>query len=116
MQYITVYSTLDTGEISIIRNLFDQQEIKYEILGEATSSSAGIAASGISGMRVQVREKDSDRAKEILTAAGFLGNINKGHVSHTGENAKMGKGMIIFLAALVVILAAILFIWFMIPE
>lgn len=113
--YTTIYSTNDSSEISILKNLFDQEGIDYNVLGEVTDASAGIAGSGMSGIRLQVREDERERAKEILLESGFLGHRKPGGSSRN-RKSKIGKGVIIFLAVLVVIIVAFLIWWFMNVE
>lgn len=115
MEYITIYSTDDRTEISILKNLFDQEKIDYKVLGEATNSSAGVAGSGITGIRLQVRDDERERAKEILVESGFIGH-RKTTSTTPRQNPRIGKGVLIFLAALVVVIVAIIIVWFMNVE
>lgn len=112
MEYFTIYSTNDNAEVSILRNLFEQKEIHYKVLGEVTNASAGIAATGNSGIRVQVREDDRERAKEVLVESGFLGQ-QKTHSRKSRRRPAVNKWVLIFLAVLVLVIVAILIAWFM---
>ncbi len=120
MEFTTIYNSPDRTEINIIKHLFDDHKVDYSILGEATNDAAGIAGSGILGMRVQVPRDQMDRARSVLVKNGFLGNIKK-------EGAKMDIGkrrrrpvisrwILIFLAALVIIIVAIMIFYFMNPN
>lgn len=71
MKYITIYTTINHWEISIIKNLFDEQEINYVIPEEVTSGSSGLAVFGMSGVRVQVLEHQRDKACALLKDRGF---------------------------------------------
>lgn len=115
MEFITIYSGDDQGEISIIKHLLEEHNIPYNLLGEATATSAGIGATGNMGMRIQVPEMEIDRAKKILKENGFLGEIKKGRAERRKE-PKLSKWMFIFLAALVLIIVSFLIMWFMNPS
>lgn len=71
MKYTTIYETLHSHEISMIRNLFEENEIHYQMPDEMTNTSYGIAALGINGMRVQVLEEQKEEALSILKERGF---------------------------------------------
>lgn len=71
MGYITIYETVNSTEISIIRNLLDENNIDYQMPDEFTNSSAGIAGLGIRGMRVQVSEQNKSEAIALLKDRGF---------------------------------------------
>ncbi|MCM4160505.1 DUF2007 domain-containing protein [Antarcticibacterium flavum] len=115
MEFITIYNTHDTTEVSILKNLFDKEGIEYKVLGEATASSAGIAASGNTGIRIQVREDEREKAKEILVESGFLGH-KKDHHTKRRSGPAVNRWVLIFLAALVLVLVALLITWFMNVE
>jgi len=71
MNFITIFNTPQSFKISVIRNLFDMENIQYRIFDEFTNNTAGIAGLGINGMRVQVIEEDFVRAQKILEGADF---------------------------------------------
>ncbi len=71
MNFITVFNSNQSFQISIVRNLFDREKINYRIPDEFMDSAAGIGGLGINGMHVQVLEEDVVRAKVILKDAGF---------------------------------------------
>ena len=111
MSYITIYNSPDTTEIGILKNLFDSEGIDYNIIGEATTASAGVAGTGITGMRVQVKEEDRERAKEILLQSGFLGHQKPAASRKNGPT--VNKWVLVLLAALVLVIVAFLITWFM---
>ncbi|MEP6261068.1 MAG: DUF2007 domain-containing protein [Gillisia sp.] len=115
MEYTTIYTGDDQAEISIIKHLFEENNIPYNVLGEATASSAGIGATGNMGMRIQVPVDQVDRAKNILRDNGFLGEMKKGREKRRKE-PRFSKWMFIFLAALVLIIVSFLIMWFMSPS
>lgn len=114
MEYITIYTGDDHTEISIIKNLLEENNIDYNVLGEATASSAGIGATGNMGTRIQVREDEVDHAKNVLLETGFLGNWQKGR-SKRESTTRYSKWVLIFLAAMVLIIVSFLIMWFMNP-
>ncbi|WP_010227583.1 putative signal transducing protein [Gillisia marina] len=71
MNFITVFNSNQSFQISIVKNLFDREKINYRIPDEFMDSAAGIGGLGINGMHVQVLEEDVMRAKVILKDAGF---------------------------------------------
>ena len=71
MKFITIYNTIHSSEISIIRNLLDENNIDYQVPDEMTNSASGMAGLGMAGMRVMVPEDQSEQAREILKARGF---------------------------------------------
>ena len=103
MSFINIYSTTQSGEISIIKNLLEREAIRYNIQGETINSSAGIAASGIRGLEVQVQEKDRERAMKILSETGFLDPD-----SVTSKKPFLKRSTFLLIAALVLVLAMIL--------
>ncbi|MBZ9631075.1 DUF2007 domain-containing protein [Salegentibacter sp. LM13S] len=112
MKYIDVFRTSDRNEHSIIKNLFDDEKLDYRSYGEATDNATNIGALGNDGLRIEVAEKDREKAHEIIQRSGFLGQ------SHNISNPKrtkpqVGKWVFVLLAALVVLLAIIFFVWFM---
>ncbi len=120
MEYTTIFSSHDRTEVSIIKHLFEEHKVDYNVLGETTNDAAGIAGAGSTGMRVQVPSDQVDRARSILTQNGYLGNLEK-------ENVKMGnrkrrktpvisRWILFFLAALVLIIVALLIMYFMNPT
>ena|SRR5690606_2705802 len=113
MEFITIFSSLDRTEISIITHLFEDNNIKHNVLGEATMDSSGIAGAGNTGYRVQVPKDSVDDAKAVLLENGFLGNWQKGRLKKETHNRS--KWVLIFLSALVLIIVSFLIMWFMNP-
>ncbi|UJH89938.1 DUF2007 domain-containing protein [Antarcticibacterium sp. 1MA-6-2] len=109
MEFVTIYSTPDASEISIIKNLFEEKGVDYKILDEVTSGV--IAGAGVTGVRLQVREEDREKAKEILIESGFLGHRKS--TSSSRRKPTVNKWILVFLAALVLVIVAILITWFM---
>ena len=71
MKFITVFNTAHASEIAIIRNLFEEHDIRYVAPDMATDSAAGLAGLGITGMRIQVPEDQQEKALAVLKAHGY---------------------------------------------
>ena len=71
MNYVTIYETIHSHEVSMIKNFFEKNEIPYQVPDEVMDKSSGIAGLGIRGMRVQVLEDQKEEALEILRERGF---------------------------------------------
>ena len=71
MACTTIYHTVHTFEIAIIRNLLEENEIDYQLPDETIQSAAGMAGLGMAGMRVLVPEEQRERAIGILKERGF---------------------------------------------
>ncbi|SKB47608.1 Putative signal transducing protein [Salegentibacter holothuriorum] len=112
MNYVNVFRTSDRHELSILKNLFDDENIAYKTYGEAMDSAANIGGLGNDGMRIEVEESERERAAEIIKRSGFLGqshNISK----PARRKPQVAKWVLVLLALLVVLVAIIFFIWFM---
>ncbi len=114
MQYITVYRTFDSGELSIIRHRFEDEDLDFKILDEATNSAAGIAGMGGTGVRIQVINSQTAKARKYLKELGFTG-ITIGDSSKEPKNPAR-KWIVILLAILILILVSFLIMWFMTPK
>lgn len=66
MAYTTVYETSEQNKMSLLKNLFEQNNIRYKILDESANTNFALAA------RVQVHENDVMRAEGLLKENGFL--------------------------------------------
>lgn len=71
MKFVTIYNTIHSNEISIIRNLLEEHKIHYVMPDMATDSATGLAGLGITGMRVQVPEDQQEKAIALLKDRGF---------------------------------------------
>lgn len=111
MKYFTVYTTKDKSEVSVLKDLFEQEKIDFQILdNEDTAASS----TGMPEKRFQVAEKDREKAEELLEQTGFLriGRLNPSSPKRMPAN----KWILIFLAALILIIVAMLITWFMHVE
>lgn len=72
MGFVTIYRTLDSTEIALIRHKFEDADLDFQVLDENTNAAAGVAGIGGQGMRVQVMESQKDKANELLLQLGFL--------------------------------------------
>ena len=66
MHYITVWETAQQNQLVLLRNLFEQERLDFRILDQNTNNNFA------TGARVQVEEKDKERAEAILRDNGFL--------------------------------------------
>ncbi len=98
MSYVTIYHTRQTNKEAIIRSLFEEHNINFRILNEATNSAVPV------GKSVQVVEDQVKEASDILKANGFFGNT----AANQGSGKNMKYWMILFLALLLVILFSVL--------
>ncbi|WP_189605375.1 putative signal transducing protein [Salinimicrobium marinum] len=71
MEFVSIYHTVHSFEIEIIRNLLEENDIKYQLPDEATQSAAGMAGLGMAGMRVMVPKSQREQAIAILKERGF---------------------------------------------
>ncbi len=101
MEYITVYTTTDNGEVSVLKTLFEEEKLDYKIREQQQTAGQEKI--------FEVAEKDRKAARELLHQTGFL---RIGH-SEKRRSGPSRKWIFIFLAALVLILVAILISWFM---
>lgn len=130
MEYITIFTSIDRAEISLVKHLFEDHNIDHTILGETTYD---VGVSGNSGIRVQVPSNQIDRAKSVLVENGFLGKKKskkihrrpreKGNIESSrieiGKRRKtpvISKWILFVLAAMVLIVVAFLIMYFMNPE
>lgn len=67
MKYVTIYDTPQQNRVTIIRHLFTEHQLDFRIFDESTNSAIPV------GVRVQVREDQVERARNILRDNGFLG-------------------------------------------
>ena len=122
MKYITVYRTTDITEVSGIKEIFVRESINFKILDTGTSPEETDAGLKTTESRIQVEEKQKERAKSILTKHGYsdadqhFETPHKSRLPDSRAKPMIGKWMIFLLVALVVHIASILFTWFMIPE
>lgn len=121
MEYITIFTSNDRTEVSLIKHLFEDNNVPYNVLGETTNDSAGIAGSGITGMRVQVPKDKVDEAKEVLLENGFLGKLKKERTERVEIGRRrsppvISRWILFFLAALVLIVVALIIVYFMNPD
>lgn len=112
MKYINVFRTSDSNELAIIKNLFDDAEIAYRTKGEAMDSAANIGGMGNYGLQIEVEKSERQRAMTIIERSGFVKQPLETE-KPTARKPKIGNWIIVVLAALVVLIAVVLFVWFM---
>lgn len=109
MKFFTIYSTKDEQEVSILKNVYTDENIDFRIVEPEASS-----VSSNDPKRIQVAERDREKARELLEQTGFL-RVDSLH-SQKPRRMAGKKWIFIFLAALVLILVSILITWFMNVE
>lgn len=122
MKYVTIYRTTDITEVSGIKEIFVKESINFKVLDTGTSSEENDTGLTTTESRIQVEEQQKERAKSILTQHGYSGTdqhfetTHRSHLPDSSTKPMIGNWMIFLLVALVVLIAIILFNWFMIPE
>ena len=111
MNFHTIYSSADKSEISILENLFRDEGIEYRIQQDKHEAAGG---EDQVEKRIQVEEKDRDKAKELLDQTGFL-RVG-GSTVDTQPRRKPGRWVFFALAALILVIIALILGWFMNPE
>lgn len=106
MEFFTIYSTRDEQEVSILKNVYEEEHIEFRILEPENSLEDPTS--------IQVAEKDKEKARELLEQTGFM-RVDSLHSPKPKRSAGK-KWIFIFLAALILILVAILITWFMNVE
>jgi hypothetical protein len=66
MSYSTIFETSQQNQIILLKNIFEQNNVRYKILDESTNTNFPI------GVRVKVHDNDMTRAEGLLRENGFL--------------------------------------------
>lgn len=114
MEFITIFTGNDRTEISIITDLFRNNSIEHKVLDDPSLNSGTGEVSPENPIRVQVPRDEVDHAKAVLLENGFLGDWQKGRLKKESAGG-YSKLVLIFLAALVLIIVSFLIMWFMNP-
>lgn len=109
MKYMTIYSTKDKNEVAVLKSVFEDENIDFKILEHKSKGTEN--SNELPEQRFQVAEKDKGRAKELLEQTGFL-RVGHPH-SPPPQRAPGRKWIYFFLAALILVLVAMLIVWFM---
>ena len=107
MEFISLYSTQDDNEISILEDLLRRERLKYEV-HTVPSSSTGQPLQ----KRILIAEEDREKGRELLEQTGFVGLQHHTHK----KRLRSRKVILIFLALLILIIVAIVITWFMNVE
>ena len=100
MNYVTVWETAQQNQLVVLRNLFEKENLHFRILDENTNNNF------LTGARVQVEEKDRQKAEDILRENGFA------YTRDIAKHQASGKSFWIwFFAALIflVVVAAVVY-------
>ena len=99
MSCSTVYETSRQNRLIVLKNIFEQNNVRYRILEESSKIDFSV------GVKVQVHENDVKRAEALMRENGFL----KDPLPETNE-ISMTKFWVWFIIALLFIVVAALFI------
>ncbi|MHA6279251.1 putative signal transducing protein [Salinimicrobium sp. CAU 1759] len=66
MSYTTVYETSAQNQIILLKNIFEQNNVRYKMFDETGNTNFAL------GVRVQVHNNDIKRAEALLRENGFL--------------------------------------------
>ena len=107
MEFISIYSTQDDNEISILEDLFRKEGLTYEVHSSPTGDTGKPLQK-----RILVAAEDRDRARELLDQTGFHAVQHQSRL----KSVKSKKLILIFLALLILVIVAIIIAWFMNVE
>lgn len=78
MNFVTIISFEFPHQAHLAKVILESEEIEVEILDELTVQVNNFYSNAIGGVKVQVDEKDVDKALKILVDAGYLEqNLNE---------------------------------------
>lgn len=66
MAYTTVYETSQQNQVILLKNIFEQNNVRYKILDETANTNFAL------GVRIQVHNNDMKRAEGLLIENGLL--------------------------------------------
>lgn len=121
MKYSTIYRTRDLKEISGIKELLIREQITYRILNDDNDPDTEDSKLSSTESQIQVEENQREKAGKLLKDSGYTTSdpvrpIHRSTVPDPRAKPMVGKWVIFVLVALVVLIAIILFAWFMMPE
>ena len=105
MNYVTIYSTKDLNEIAVLERVYGEEGIDYRVEGGNGPEDA---------KRIQVAGSDKAKARELLDQTGFL-TASQAHAP-VRRRMKGKKWILIFLAAFILIIVAVVILMFMNVE
>jgi hypothetical protein len=66
MSYSTIFETSAQNQIILLKNIFEQNNVRYRVLDEAANTNFAL------GVRIEVHDNDKKRAEALLRENGFL--------------------------------------------
>ena len=111
MKYQTIYATSDRNEISVLKNLFEQEKIDFKIVQEENVPSKAAPVRE----RFQVAEDDREKARELLDQTGFL-SPDSVYAAEPSPAQPSRKWIFFLLGALLLIILIFLIGWFLAAE
>lgn len=98
MDYTTIWETREQNQLILVKNIFEQNNIDYRMLGENLNTNFPL------GVRIQVAHGQEEKAGALLRENGFIQDPSPG-----GEKVSPTKFWVwLFIALLVIIIVAIL--------
>ncbi|MCX2839746.1 DUF2007 domain-containing protein [Salinimicrobium sp. MT39] len=99
MSYSAIFETSAQNQIILLKNIFEQNNVRYRIFDEAANTNFAL------GVRIEVHDNDKKRAEALLRENGFLdGSASK-------ESAvSMSKFWLWLVIALICVIFAAFFI------
>ncbi len=95
MAFITVYQTAQQNQLMLLRNIFEQNNLRYRILDESSNTNFAI------GARVQVHKNDIKRAEGLLRENGFIQDPDPGN-----STVSMSQFWLWFVVAMICLVVA----------
>ena len=108
MEYVSVYTTSDKSEISLLKSLFEREKLNYKI---ASANTASGEIANTPETVFEVAEEDRDEARKILHESGLL--QIKAHHHEAQSSTPMKRWVFLALAAIILILVMLVIWWFM---
>ena len=110
MEYVSVYTTSDKSEISLLKSLFEREKLDFRIVTINNASEITITPETV----FEVAEEDRDEARQILHKSGLL--QIKAHHHEAQSSTPMKRWVFLALAAIILILVIFVIWWFMNPS
>lgn len=116
MKFIELYHTEDRIKILQVKNLLDRENIDYRILNDTLDKSLDKSAIVKKEKTIEVADKDLEKAKQLMNENGITREKVIGNNSISKARTPLGKWLFIILASFVLVIVALLIIWFMSAE
>lgn len=98
MKYTTIWETTQQNQALLLKNIFEQNNIKYRFLDENSNTNFSL------GVRIQVAQGQEAKAGAILRENGFVENPSSGG----GQNVPAKYWVWLIIALLAIIVASVI--------